>query len=953
MANKVNQWGNPKAKEIYDKYMSGDNKDKAYIPERDYYSPEKTERRKQAQDMINSTPKDTLSIPETQTFKEQHPDITMDEYLSVMSPDKIAAMPGPKATNLSVETLGTTVPQNTQSNTNSESGASANSNDWTIKVWEQNANLNYYQYWDDSNPAQQWQKGWMNPKYTGEWVSNSYIEYNPDLTVADLDPNYLYWENARQQNRQESGYIARRNDQIASALYNEWLTSRWDVANYLNSQNWFTNSTEADRENTIESIYKRLWQIQPTEEVQPDLSKADEIVQDTSWTIYWKTTADSGNPEEGINTLADANSVFRAAEQQRADELKSAVSLSSEKLWYLIADWANIFSEQTMRDMQQFYPEKYQEIQNEVKKIQAQDNINSISFDGTMDVSSHLAAWENNVTTSMNAFVNKTASWSWAWTLATNLNNALAESEIVNWAREQMEVYKRKIVDIQQSIDELPSLANQYFKWDVPDYMVNAFINNRTQQYNKELQKYQNLYNASLDEAKWEVSQTQWREEMNYKWGSLQADINYKNANLELNKQELAYNMQKASITNWQWNDDGSYSYVDLEGNMHTLSAEEAKKAMNQDLYNKSTAFIDYWKNIIDEAKANWATAKWWQCEAMSDNYARQNFGTEMKKENWSAWATTVDEKARYATEALPQRWYIAVFDFWIKDANWTNRWHTWIVIDYDPVTWDFTTLESNVDWQWTVAIKTRNINSHNLIWFRDPTQAEPRNWWKSSTAADSYLNLPNWMLDVFLSAESHSDTWEERKYVKQWREWYGIINGMLKNWEVEAILSGDEIWQGLSNTTEGFKKYILENASNRTMTDEDGNAFIDTMLQMFLNSWEIVDPKERDALQHLTRLVEIKLRRDSWAAINIWEWLKNYDMYMPQIWLSRKQKMQRLFDLERAAVEAVLPWEDVVNYVPLITEEMVQSQSDETVQEKRNEETGNAWLNRKKSENK
>jgi hypothetical protein len=31
-----------------------------------------------------------------------------------------------------------------------------------------------------------------------------------------------------------------------------------------------------------------------------------------------------------------------------------------------------------------------------------------------------------------------------------------------------MEVYKRKIAEIQQAADELPSLANEYFKWDVP-----------------------------------------------------------------------------------------------------------------------------------------------------------------------------------------------------------------------------------------------------------------------------------------------------------------------------------------------------------------------------------------------------------------------------------------------------------------------------------------------------
>jgi hypothetical protein len=51
------------------------------------------------------------------------------------------------------------------------------------------------------------------------------------------------------------------------------------------------NSTEADRENTIESIYKRLGQMQPQEE-KPDLSKADTLVTDTSNTLYGKTTAE-------------------------------------------------------------------------------------------------------------------------------------------------------------------------------------------------------------------------------------------------------------------------------------------------------------------------------------------------------------------------------------------------------------------------------------------------------------------------------------------------------------------------------------------------------------------------------------------------------------------------------------------------------------------------------------
>ena len=559
-------------------------------------------------------------------------------------------------------------------------------------------------------------------------------------------------------------------------------------------------------------------------------------------------------------------------------------------------------------------------------------SINNIASWWTMDVTSQLTASENNVTTSMNAYVNKTASGSWKWTLSTNLNNALAESEIVSWAREQMEVYKRKIVEIQQLAEDLPNLANQYFKWDVPDYLVKAFINNRMQQYNKEIEKYQNLYNASLQEAQMEISQQQWREEMNYKWSSLQADQNYKNANLELSKKELEYNKMKAAIANWQWNDDGTYSYVDLNWTMHVLSAEEAENALSSDLYAFATEYIDYWQKKLEHAKSVWWAVLCWQCEQFTDNFARQYFWTEMKWD-WHSY-TTVEEKSAYATEALPKRWFIAVWDYWIKQKDWVNYWHTWIVIDYDPKTWKFTTLESNVDGDRKLSMRTHSINDAKLQWFRDPSQwAATKNWWWS-IAMDEYMNLPNGMLDVFINAEKDSATWDERKYVKQWREAYWILNEMLNNWEIDAIMSWDE----MASAVESFTKYLMQNAANRTIVDEDWNFVLDTVIQSFLNSWQTLKPQERDALAHLYRLVQIKLRRDSWAAINIWEWMTDFGMYLPQIWLSSRQKMQRLFDLERAAIESALPWDYVKQYVPLITKEMVNAQSPKVIKEKAKE---------------
>lgn len=794
------------------------------------------------------------------------------------------------------------------------------------------ANQAFNQYGDDSSSDKQSTLGWMNEKYTGEGVKNDQLNYDENLKLSDLNPNFVYWKQSQVYGTDHPWYITQRNDQIASALYNEWLTSRDDVANFLTSQSGFFNSSEADRLNTIEAVYKRLWAIaeQNQPEEQPDLSKADQIVQDTSGKIYGKTTAEEWDPSKWINTLADANSVFTSMEQARVAKVRQLASMDSERVWMLMSEWRNPFSDQTMRDLQQYFPEKYSEIQSALKKIQWQQNIDNISLWDWLNVTSQLTASESNVTTSMNTFVNSTASGSAIWTLATNLNNALAESEIVSTAREQMEVYKRKIQDIQAAANELPSLANQYFKWDVPQYMVQAFINNRLQQYNKEIEKYQNLYNATLEEAQMEISQTQWREEMNYKWSSLQADQNYKNANLELSRQELEYNRQKAAIANWQWNDDGSYSYVDLDWQLHTLSAEEAQKALNSDLYNKATSYIDYWKNLIDQNKAAWTVCKWWQCEAMTDNYAKQNFGTEMKKADGSSWATTVDEKARYATEALPQRWYVAVFDFWIKQSDGVNYWHTWIVIDYDPTTWDFTTLESNIDWQWTVEVKTRNINSANLLWFRDPTQWEP--WTKKGSSTTNswiyyYHDTP--MREKFEQYAAENDkTEQDRNDIKLATNAYELLYDLERNGYIQQLFE-------LKEKAETTKSSGLRN-NIKSMFWSDAETEWDLFIEM-LKSEEYYDDNQNlkvSALENdirrgftngedlaylftrLRELVTTKLRKDSGAAINKSEWMWSFQQYLPEAWQWAEFIFNKLNSLEHDTVYKYMPVDKRWEYI-------------------------------------
>lgn len=396
-------------------------------------------------------------------------------------------------------------------------GTDANGN---VTVWPQNANLNYNQYWDDSNPNQQSQRGWLNDKYTWEGVSNTYIDYNPNLRLWDLDPNYLYWDAARQQNRKEAGYIARRNDQIASALYNEWLVSREDVANWLWQQKEWMNSTEEDRLNTIESVWKRLGQIKPEWE-KPDPSKADQILNDTSGKLYGKVTAEEGDPQQWIETLADANSVFRAMEESRVANLKSLINYKPSDIAAMELSGISPFGEQTMRDARQYYPEFVAEIEAEKKKQLAQENVQSIASGGEVQTSADKV--DTNTANTSYAVSNSTSSTS-ATQLLKWIDSILESNDTAKSAQDLMGSIEKDMATLKNRMKNLREEANRAFKWDVPDYLVNAYMNNKSQEIQNQLSILEDRYNAAYERYKTELSNAQWQAEYDLKKQSLELD---------------------------------------------------------------------------------------------------------------------------------------------------------------------------------------------------------------------------------------------------------------------------------------------------------------------------------------------------------------------------------------------------------------------------------------------
>lgn len=408
-----------------------------------------------------------------------------------------------------------------------------------IKNWSMNKDA----YWDDGNginnvdiPEMYWGK---NDKYMGEWTRNTFEAYDPNLTTAGLDPNYKYWVNARMANSAEANYIARRNDMIASALYNEWRTSMQDVADFLNAQEGFRNSTEWERQNTIASIWKRIWEKwqewekEETKKEEPDLSKAEDIISDTSWKLYWKTTANGWDPVEWINTLSDANSIFKSMEEDRVRNLKEFVSMDPHTIAVAQLSNSGAITEQTIRDAEQYYPEFMAQVKAEKKKIIAQENATAIAKGWEITT----VADKVNTNTELTSYaVNNATSTTSATQLLQSIDSILESNDTAKSAQELMASIEKDMATLKNRMKNLRAEVTADFKWDAPDYLVNAAMNNRAQEIQNQLSILEDRYNAAYNRYKTEVGNAQWEKEYQLK----QEELQLKRDSFELDKEKAA-----------------------------------------------------------------------------------------------------------------------------------------------------------------------------------------------------------------------------------------------------------------------------------------------------------------------------------------------------------------------------------------------------------------------------
>ena len=608
-----------------------------------------------------------------------------------------------------------------------------------------NADTEKSAYWDDSTLAtyNTGNNKWgTNDKYTWENTRNTYTWYNADITTADLNPDYQYWWLAQQQESIEQWYIANRNDNIASALYNEWKRSIEDVANYLNQQKWFQNSTEEQRQNTINSVWKRIGdidsqnQISDTEQVELNESPQDtsnealsnmenDLNKSTAGELYGKVTADANTH---INTLEDENSVYKAMNQSRIQTFKNLQVASSEWLAAAIVSGSMASDSQAMRDLMQYDPQKYQEIQAAVKQLRGQMNINAITS-GEWDYNTSATNGQSGLNNDIANFaIENSGLGANTVDILKNVNQTLSSNQSYASASEQMSSIENDMSNLQNRLKNLKKEANQIFKWDVPQYIVNAYISNRTAEIQDQLSILENRYNAAQSRATDEYNKV-----MNM------VELGIKLDELQLKKDAAALN----AYASWQGKNidlsNNNWWYSDwLNGNnvpTTALSREEISSAIDD----------------LVTACNNWQLPNA-QCAAWIQTYYLPTLWVSLwTLSKWSEKQWICNEWKDYT----PDKWDLVVIDSGATLKDWTKSWHMWIVIgiEWDTMTYlDWNgTLDANKKWTETPEIRTTKLSNSKIYGYYNPTKGQSQNGWADEyynpNYADIYSNFLQWKM--------------------------------------------------------------------------------------------------------------------------------------------------------------------------------------------------------------
>lgn len=618
----------------------------------------------------------------------------------------------------------------------------------------------------------------VTEKYTGEGTNNVYHPYNRTLTIDQLDPNYKYGQPAKDINAIDDSYITRRNDQIASALYNEWKVTYDEVVWFLESQpNWF-NSNEKDRENTKANVWNRIWQIS-SENDKKDTKDEEKKSQWTWEEIYWKSTAQWWTPEEGIKTAKDVNAPLNEMEIARQNNLKTLVSLTPRQIAAALESWTLTWNLQTIQDYQTFYPDLWAEVENERKKIRWQKVVDAITKWEEIPTEQSAVSEANNSIATV-AAQSSGYSASMQDTLR-DIHQTVESNSTAQSSKAAMEEINNEVIELKKRLAWLRNEANRIFPWDTPDYIVNAYIHNNTQEIQDKLTTLSERYKYHAWLYKDEVANAQWEREMANK----ERQTAIQESQLQLNWWKEANGLTTSNWSNppTNFNPTTSKSLNGRELPMTTHTRSEISSYIDQlvDMYNS-------WQI--------WNAQCWVWVQTYYLPFLWVSFGSI------SDYANKLAIRNEWR-DYIPQKWDIIIMASWTQIDKWHMWIVTWITADWKIEYLDWNGLNGkNAE---EPAIRTIDPNSAKIQGYYNATKGFS-NWWEWETQLYPwYTTDSTWYVKELWFNPVHKNIYEQ---INSWK----IKSESELKWIASRMwISVQELWRRADNYAIAKSKWLLE----------------------------------------------------------------------------------------------------------------------------------------------
>lgn len=578
------------------------------------------------------------------------------------------------------------------------------------------------------------------------------------------------------------------------------------------------------------------------------------------WKIYWKFSENVWDPNNWINTLDDPYSVEARTNQARVTNLRSLQSMSSESIATSIVNWTTPYWDQAMRDLQQYNPTKYAEVQQFIKEQKWQENVDSIMTDWTIKAVSQVDKATDNVNNDITDWAERVSSNpEESSQVTTNLMSTMSSNMTANSSVAEMRSLKAQIADYEEKIANIQVEAQNAFKWDVPQYIVDAYASNRLQKYQSEINKLESRYTAELDLYKTELANAQWQEEMKLKYLQFQEQQTNNARDRYYQSQVLLQNNIKRVDGKAYMVDPATWWYTQLTD---TTAYDTYNQAVNSAIQWYTSMFYDWYEC-------------WLQCEWFTDNFTQATTWVRMTWENGRQY-TTAEEKLSYVNDLTPRVWSVVVA---VGGAYDSTYWHTMLITWYDPESWIMDLMWSNTNWDRTIHTSRTTMadiqRNSTVAWIWNPyITAQSQSMTPTSWVTQYGVTITP-MTNIF---DEMIAKWKDTDTIAKAEQSYTYLYEMVNDWSLQQLIDSGDMAKIMAYMSK-WKYWEIDDEwakfSNRLKT------YAEKYAAKELTWWD----KSLQALNRLMQLVEVKLRKESWAAINSSERLTNFEMFLPTAW--------------------------------------------------------------------